>query len=283
MAALEMRTFGKAGRKVTAVGLGGEGVLRTYGREKEAEAVIREALAAGITYFDSAEAYAESEEYYGNVWSNEPEQRSAAFQTSKSADRDRAGAELTLERTLARLKTDHLDLWQIHDVRSYSDLRDLEAPDGALGAFVEARETGLVRNIGVTGHHDPSVLTYAVENWPVDSVLMPVNPVEGALGGFLDTTLPAARAQGMAVIGMKVLGASHYLDPDGGITADLLIRYALAQEISVAIVGCSTPGEVRALASAGRGAAPLSDEEQILLVDVFRPYARELAYYRGTR
>ncbi|RXE55731.1 aldo/keto reductase [Methanoculleus taiwanensis] len=282
MAALEMRTFGKGDRKVTAVGLGGEGILRTYGRGKEAEAVIREALAAGITYFDSAQAYAGSEEYYGSVWSNEPEKRRGIFQASKSVDRDRAGAELTLERTLARMGTDHLDLWQIHDVRSFPELTAIEGPDGALGAFVEAREAGLVRNIGVTGHHDPSVLTYAVENWPVDSVMMPVNPVEGALGGFLDTTLPAAREQGMAVIGMKVLGASHYLDPDGGITADLLIRYALAQDISVVIVGCSTPGEVRALAAAGRGAAPLADEEQNLLVDVFRPYARELAYYRGT-
>ncbi len=281
MAALVTRSFGKTGRKVTAVGLGGEGILRTYNREKEAGAVIREALAVGITYFDSAAAYAGSEGYYGTFWSEHPGVRPVIFQASKSANRDRAAAELGLQQTLTRMRVDYLDLWQIHDLRTYHELRALEGPDGALGAFVEARETGLVRHIGVTGHHDPDVLTYAVENWPVDAVMMPVNPVEGALGGFLDVTLPAARDRGIAVVGMKVLGASQYISPDAGITPDMLIRYALSQDIAVAIVGCSNQEEVRTLAAVGRSGAGLSDDEQQALVDAFRPYARELAYYRG--
>jgi aryl-alcohol dehydrogenase-like predicted oxidoreductase len=281
MAALVTRSFGKTGRKVTAVGLGGEGILRTYNREKEAGAVIREALAIGITYFDSAAAYAGSEDYYGKFWSEHPGVRPVIFQAGKSANRDRAAAELGLQQTLTRMKVDYLDLWQIHDLRTYPELRALEAPDGALGAFVEARETGLIRHIGVTGHHDPSVLTYAVENWPVDAVMMPVNPVEGALGGFLDTTLPAARDRGIAVIGMKVLGASQYISPDAGITPEILIRYALSQDIAVAVVGCSSQEEVRTLAVVGRSGAGLSEDEQKALVDAFRPYARELAYYRG--
>lgn len=134
----------------------------------------------------------------------------------------------------------------------------------------------------MTGHHDPDVLSHAVENWPVDAVMMPVNPVEGALGGFLTSTLPAAREQGLAVIGMKVLGGSNYLVPDAGVTPEALVRYALAQDISVAIVGCSTPAEVQALAAAGRS-GPMPDDEAAALVEAFRPYARELAYYRGPR
>lgn len=280
MAGLETRRFGKTGREVTPVGLGGEGVLRTHGRHAEARAVITEALEAGIAYFDSAKVYAGSEDYYGEVWRSLPDLREQVFQASKSASRLHADAEMDLQETLQRMGIETLDLWQIHDVRTFADIREIEGPDGALAAFVEARESDIVRYIGVTGHHDPDVLSHAVDNWPVDAVMMPVNPVEGALGGFLSSTLPAAREQGVAVIGMKVLGGSNYLIPDAGVTPEVLIRYALSRDTSVAIVGCSTPAEVQALAAAGRS-GPLPDDEAAALVEAFRPYARELAYYRG--
>jgi len=280
MAALEKRRFGKTGEEVTVVGLGGEGVLRTYGRHVEARAVIMEALNQGITYFDSAKVYAGSEDYYGEVWRSSPDLRAPVFQASKSASRLHAEAEMDLEETLQRLGIETLDLWQIHDIRTFPEIRELEGPSGALAAFVEAKEMGIVRYIGVTGHHDPDVLSHAVENWPVDAVMLPANPVEGALGGFLTSTLETAREQGIAVIGMKVLGGANYIVSDVGVTAETLIRYALAQEISVAIVGCSTPEEVLALAEAGRS-GPLPDDEAEALTEAFRPYARELAYYRG--
>ena len=272
--------FGKTGREVSRVGLGGEGVLRTYGRHAEAKAVIQEAIEQGITYFDSAKAYAGSEDYHGEVWGSRPDLRGEVFLASKSASRDRADAEMDLLETLQRMGVETLDLWQIHDLRTFTEIRESEGPTGALEAFVEAKETGTVRHIGVTGHHDPDVLAHAVENWPVDAVMLPVNPVEGALGGFLGSTLTTAQEQGVAVIGMKVLGGTNYIVADAGVTPEILIRYALAQEIAVAIVGCSTPAEVRALAAAGRE-RPLAIEEQEALVEAFRPYARELAYYRG--
>jgi hypothetical protein len=109
--------------------------------------------------------------------------------------------------------------------------------------------------------------------------MMPVNPVEGLLEGFLTSTLPAARRKGLAVIAMKVLGASHYLRL--GVPAETLIRYALAQDVTLAIVGCSGPAEVRALAAAGSDPAPLTAEEQERLLGLFRPHAAKLAYYRG--
>jgi len=274
-------TFGRDGPSVTVVGLGGEGILRTYGKTEAARAVIREALDQGITYFDSAQAYAGSQEYYGTIWSKHPELRSGVFQASKSASRDKEGALADLEDTLAKMGIDRLDLWQIHDVRTKSDLEVIPGPGGALEAFLEAKASGKVRFIGVTGHQDPFILTRAVEEWPVDSVMMPVNPAEGALAGFLDTTLPLAKEKGIAVIGMKILGQSHYLQPEGGLTADLLIRYGLSQDIDVAIVGCSTPEEVQTLASVGRDPRPMTEEEQRGLVDAFRPHARRLAFYRG--
>lgn len=281
MAEMMTRPFGKTGRDVTMVGLGGEGVLRTFGEEARAAAVIEEAAAEGIGYFDTAPAYSGSEGYYGTFWRSHQKDRSRIFQTSKSASRDRRGAQADLDRTLDTLGLDGLDLWQIHDVRTRQDLREIEGPGGALEAFIEAKEVGRTKLIGVTGHHDPSVVTYAVENWPVDSVLIPVNPLEGVIGGFLDGTLPAAKERGIAVIGMKVLGGSSYLNPKAGIGPDLLLRYALTQEVSLIIVGCSTPEEVRLLSRAGRDLEPLSGEEEENLLALFRPYARRLAFYRG--
>jgi len=279
--AVQKTQFGRTGREVTVVGLGGEGILRTFGQDRRAREVILEAVSRGIAYFDSARVYAGSEGYYGTVWPQNPEMRARIFQASKSASRDKKAALRDLETTLRTIGVDHLDLWQIHDVRTESDLNAISGPGGALEAFMEARAAGKTRFIGVTGHQDPAILTRAVREWPVDSVMMPVNPVEAAIGGFLDSTLPEARKKGLAVIGMKVLGAGHYLIPDLGASADLLIRFALSQKISVAIVGCSTPGEVQTHASAGIDFRPLSGAEQRDLVERFRPYAERLAYYRG--
>jgi len=276
-------SFGHTGRKVSAVGLGGEGVLRTYGRSKEAKAVIREAIEQGITYFDSARVYSDSEVYYGGIWGKNPALRQSIFQTSKSASRDKDGALADLHGSLKRLQTDYLDLWQIHDVRTEDDLMAIASPGGALEAFVAAKKEGLVRHIGVTGHHDPYVLTLAVEQWPVDSVLLPVNPVEVILGGFLTHTLPAARKKKIAVIGMKVLGASHYILPKLALSPEILIRFAMSHEISLPIVGCATPEEVRVLAGEGKKKQPLPPQLKSEITAQLKPYATKLAFYRGVR
>jgi hypothetical protein len=80
---------------------------------------------------------------------------------------------------------------------------------------------------------------------------------------------------------MKVLGASHYISPQDGVTAELLLRFALSREISTAIVGCSSPREVQTLAQVGREFWPLAAEEEKWLLELFRPHARRMAYYRG--
>ncbi len=279
--AIATRLFGKSGPAISQVGLGGEGVLRTFGRGQEARAVIEEAAGQGITYFDTAPAYSGSQSYYGSFWQGQAHLRASIFQTSKSAERSYDEAKADLKDSLRTLGLDRLDLWQIHDVRSRQDIEEIEGLGGALRAFLEAKESGLVRFLGVTGHHDPSILLYAVENWPVDSVLMPVNPAEAVLGGFLDRVMPVAMDRGLAVIGMKVLGASHYISPQHGVTAELLLRFALSRQISTAIVGCSSPAEVAGLAETGRRFQPLSDGEEKMLLEVFRPHARRMAYYRG--
>jgi aryl-alcohol dehydrogenase-like predicted oxidoreductase len=105
----------------------------------------------------------------------------------------------------------------------------------------------------------------------VDSVLLPVNPVEATLRGFMDSVLPLTQETGLVVIGMKMLGASQYILKDLGITPERLIRYALSQKITTAIVGCSTPQEVRTLARIASDNKPMSPEEQNRLAEIFRP------------
>jgi aryl-alcohol dehydrogenase-like predicted oxidoreductase len=239
------RLFGKIGPAVTQVGLGGEGTLRTFERSPDALSVIKEAALQGITYFDSAKAYAGSEGYYGEFWREHLSLRSGIFQTSKSAARSKDEARRELDQTLMNMGLHHLDLWQIHDIRTRKDIERIEGHNGALEAFVEARDAGLVRFVGVTGHYDPEILLHAVKNWPLDAVLMPVNPAEAVLGGFLDDVMAAASDRGLAIIGMKVLGGSHSISTEAGITPELLLRFALSKGITLAIVGCSAPGRCK--------------------------------------
>ncbi len=274
--------FQNSKKRLTRVGLGGEGILRTTKQKDLAHSVIKEACEQGITYFDTARVYMDSEIYYGNYWGNNPAHRETIFHTSKSAQRSRKGAMAELAETLNRLNTSYLDLWQIHDVRDERDLDLISRKGGALEAFLEAKELGFVKHIGVTGHHDPDILRQAVEQWPVDAVLMPVNPVEEIIGGFLTRTLEAAKRKGIAVIGMKVLGGKHYIAKESNITAGLLTRFALTYDITTAIVGCSNPDEVKELADAGRNRNYLSSAEKKEIIRLFSPQAKRLAFYRGS-
>ena len=188
-----------------------------------------------------------------------------------------------LSQTLDRLNTSYLDLWQIHDIRGEQDLNQISQKGGALEAFLEAKDMGLVKHIGVTGHHDPDVLRRAVEQWPVDAVLMPVNPVEAVIGGFLDNTLEAATKKGIAVIGMKVLGGKYYISENAGITAGLLTRFALSYGITTAIVGCSSTKEVLELEEAGRNRTLLSDAEKKEITTLFAPPSEAVSLLSGQR
>jgi aryl-alcohol dehydrogenase-like predicted oxidoreductase len=134
------RTLGRTGYEATIMGLGGEGILRTYGRESRAYELINRAIDLGLNYFESARAYSGSEAYYGLALK---ERRREIFLTSKSHARDKKGALDHLRQTLTNMKTDHLDLWQVHDVRTNEDIQAIFGPNGAIHAFAEAKKTAL--------------------------------------------------------------------------------------------------------------------------------------------
>jgi aryl-alcohol dehydrogenase-like predicted oxidoreductase len=243
--ASDLRPLGNTGAGVLAVSLGGEGILRTTGRAREAVPVILEALRLGVRYCDTAPAYQQSQDYYGAAFREAgPAARGGVFLASKVHLRTRDQALRLLDDSLARLGTDHLDLWQLHDLREREELDVIFGPGGALAAALEAQAAGRVRFLGITGHHDPAILLEAMRRHRFDSVLVALNPADPRRLPFATTVVVEARARGMAVVGMKVMAAGQLL-ADRAASPVELIRYA-ATLADTAIIGCSSVAEVRA-------------------------------------
>ncbi|MBV8365356.1 MAG: aldo/keto reductase [Candidatus Eremiobacteraeota bacterium] len=274
---LPTRLLGRTGQRVSALGLGGEGVLRTFARDQQARAVIEAALEEGITYFDCARAYAGSEQYYGATLGS---RRDAIFLCSKAHDRSFAGALEMLDLTLRNMHTDHLDLWQLHDVRTEEDLDLMEGERGTYAAFARAKQQGKARFIGITGHYDPEIMLEAIRRFDFDTVLLPVNPCEAAVDSFASVVIPEARARGMGVIAMKVLGRGLLLGLQEDPTLQSLTDYALSAQVSVAIIGCDDVDQVRAAAHAVRSFAPLAPSERSALERRMRSESKRVLYYR---
>ncbi len=274
---IPQRTLGKTGVRVGCIGLGGEGILRTSGHERQARNVIHRALELGINYFESARAYADSEAYYGLSLG---EKRQEIFLASKSHDRTASGSREHLSTTLNNLRTDYLDLWQIHDVRTGQDLKEIFGPGGAIETFQRARQEGLVRYVGITGHQDPSVLLKAFALFDFDTILMPVNPAEPAHKSFIDSVLPEARRRGMGIIGMKVLCRGLGLQLPGYGSVNPWIRYALSHDVSAIVLGCDNVKQVEENVAAAIAATPMKEEERRAVEMAAAPYARDLMYYK---
>ena len=271
------RRLGKTGIDVAIVGLGGEGILRTYGYDKEAYDLINKSIDLGVTYLESARAYSGSESYYGKALR---ERRKDIFLASKSHARDKKGALQHLRETLNNMKTDYLDLWQVHDVRTKEDVEEIFGPEGAIEAFREARDKGFVRFIGVTGHHDPGILLRCIERFHFDTVLIPVNPAEPGYKSFIAEVIPVARDKGMGIIGMKVYFRGLAMKLPGVTSLEPFYQYALSQQITTAVIGCD---DLRQLNENVRFAASfkaMSGEQQRELVDFVSPHVRQLMYYK---
>lgn len=274
---MDKRRLGRTGVEVTIMGLGGEGLLRSHGRDKEAYALINKALDLGINYFESARAYDGSEEYYGKALRD---RRKDIFLASKSHARTKEGALGHLHETLRNLKTDHLDLWQIHDVRTIRDVEEIFAVGGAIDAFVEAKEKGLTRFIGVTGHQSPSVIRECLRRFDFDTMLVPVNPAEASRKGFLEEMLPMAKERDTGIVGMKIYIRGFTSKLTFYTSMEAFFRYALSQSIATAVIGCDSLEQLEQNVYFARSFKPMDWEEQDGFVDAVAPHAGDLLYYK---
>jgi predicted aldo/keto reductase-like oxidoreductase len=275
--AFPKRPLGKTGEQISILGLGGEGALRSFGREKEVVPLIHRAIDLGITYFESARAYAGSESYYGIALG---ERRKEVFLASKSHERTAEGVLKNLETTLTSMKTNFLDLWMVHDVRSINDLDLLFGPKGAVKAFEVAQRNKLVKWIGISGHRNPAILSTAIDLFPFDTVLMPINPAECHYRPFLDEILPKAQEKGMGILGMKVFSRGVCFKIFESESVEKFLRFALTQPISTVVVGCETIEQLEMNARFAQSFQPMTKKEQEIIINKVKYYARELTYYK---
>ena len=278
-AAGSLRPLGRTGVLVEPVSLGGEGILRTTGRPKQAVPVILEALRLGVRYCDTAPAYQQSQDYYGAAFKAAPGARERVFLASKTHERDRDGALRLLDDSLRRLGTDHLDLWQLHDLREMEELDQIFGKGGAIEAVEQAKADGRIRFVGITGHHDPAILLEAMRRYPVDTVLCAVNPADPARLPFLTTVVPEARRRGVGIIGMKVMAAG-LLVQDRTATAHELIRYAASYADTV-IIGCSSTAEVQENLAARALPLPMPESERAALEARIARRAARYSYFKA--
>ncbi len=233
------RVFGKTGESLTVVGqAGGRFPLCTF---EEAKAITLRAYELGINYFDNAHSYwnGRSEEVFGAVL---PQFREDVFITTKSVVRDRKGAEAELDLSLKRLKTDYVDLWQIHAVGEMDEVDQIFAPGGAIEAFEAAKKAGKCRFIGFTGHRDPHVHLAMLERYDeYDTILMPLHPADPSYLSFEELVLPEANKRKLGIQGMKSLANAKLLQ---SFSVRQCIQYVLSLPIHCLAVGCTTIGQI---------------------------------------
>ena len=272
------RALGCTGERVLPISLGGEGILRTTGRARQAVPVILEALRLGVRYCDTAPAYQQSQDYYGEAFRTAGKgSREGVLLASKCHERSRDRALRLLDDSLRRLGTDHLDTWQMHDLRDMDELDVLTGKDGALEAALEAKADGRIRFVGLTGHHDPNVLLEAMNRFPFDTILVAINPADGRYRPFLPTVVAEARRRNMGVVGMKALAAGRLLEVA---PAAELLRYT-ATHADTVVVGCSSVAEVRANLGVACDFEPMSKAEQRALEKRVSPRAGSYDYFKG--
>ena len=242
---VDRRMFGSTGAEVSIYGLGLGSVFTKPNTDhpEQARAIVERALDFGINYWDTARAYSKSEELIGPVVEK---RRKEIFLVSKTGAKDYDGYMRDLELSLKNLKTDYLDLYHLHNFNPGAGDTDAKAREGAYRAALKAKEQGMIKNFGVTGHSGTAILIEVINAYNPDALLttFPANRPEE--GRYEDELLPLAVSKKMAVIAMKTV--RHVRNSD--LPPSELIRYALSLPgISTAIVGT---GEIDHLESNAR-------------------------------
>jgi predicted aldo/keto reductase-like oxidoreductase len=264
---MEKRILGKTGEQLSIIGFGGIAVSGV--EQSEANALVREAIDSGVNYFDVAPSYGNAQDRLGPALE---EFRKDVFLACKTVERYREGAAAELRESLKMLRTDHFDLYQLHGMSSEDDLQKAMGPGGAIEAFVEAREQGLVRYLGFSAH-SAEVALALMDRFDFDTVLFPINWVCYFNANFGPQVIAKAKDKGMGRLAIKAMARTTrekgerneypkcwykpVTDPE---ETTLAIRFTLSQPLTAAV----TPGDSRLLRRAldiGNEFQPLTDAE----------------------
>lgn len=268
---IPVRQLGSTGVEVTVMGIGGH----TIGTVRDSDYAVRLVQAAvdeGVSFLDNAWCYhhGRSEELMGRALQHG--YRDRVFLMTKNHGRDAPTFARQLDESLRRLRTDHVDLLQFHNIAHESDADSIFSR-GAIEAAVEAKQQGKVRFIGFTGHHWPHLFHRMLDyGFPWDTVEMPTNLLDFHYRSFINTVLPALRGRGIGVIGMKALSGGHILET--GVSPSEAIGYALSLPISTLVLGIDSMEFLMEDVAIVRRWRPPPDGERERLLDKVASWAQ---------
>lgn len=256
------RVLGRTGERVSIIGLGGWHI-GSIKDEGEAIRLMHAAIDEGVTFFDNCWDYQDghAEEVMGKALAMDG-RRKKVFLMTKNCERDYAGTKRNLEESLRRLKTDHLDLWQFHEL-VYDNDPDWVFEKGGLKAALEVQKEGKVRFIGFTGHKDPRIhLKMLAKPYNWDTAQMPVNVMDPHYRSFIKEVIPVCLKKNVGVLGMKGLGGGdgRFLT-NVGMTSDECYRFSLSQPVAAQVMGITTLAQLKQDVALARSFKPLSSAE----------------------
>ncbi len=275
---LPTRVLGRTGEKVSILTIGGWHMGAAAQKDEgEAIRIMHAAIDEGLTFFDNCWDYQDgyAETVMGKALAADGK-RKKVFLMTKNCERDYEGSKKCLEDSLKRLQTDHLDLWQFHEM-VYDNDPDWVFEKGGLKAALEAKKAGKVRFIGFTGHKDPRIhRKMLAKPFDWDSAQMPINVMDAHYRSFQHEVVPACLEKHVGVIGMKGLGGG---DPQGRLlsetklTAEECFRYCLSLPITTQVVGITTMEQLKQDVAIARNFKPMSKAEMKALEDSVRSEA----------
>jgi aryl-alcohol dehydrogenase-like predicted oxidoreductase len=278
------RTLGHTGERVSLIGMGGAHLSRKPLTEESAVRLVQAALDRGINFLDNSWDYGHgnSEKWMGSALAQNG-YRHKAFLMTKLDGRTKEAANSQLEESLQRLKTDHIDLVQFHEILRFDDPDRIFTEGGALEALVAARKAGKIRFIGFTGHKDPRIHLYMLEvarkhGFLFDTVQMPLNVMDAHFRSFSHLVVPELVKDDIGILGMKTMGDGVFLKSGAPVTAIDCLHYAMNLPTSVVITGIDSEKILDQAFEATRTFKPLGADEIAALVAKTKPYAADGKY-----
>jgi uncharacterized protein len=271
------RKLGRADVEVSIIGIGGYHIGLSNVSEEDATRIVRRALDEGINFLDNCWDYNDGASEVRMGKALEGGYRQKAFLMTKIDGRTGTSARQQLEQSLQRLKTDHIDLLQIHEVIRMGDPEQAFQPGNVIDVLKQARQEGKIRFIGFTGHKSPEIHLHMIETadkhgFTFDSVQMPVNALDEHYDSFGQKVIPVAQKHGMAVLGMKPL-ANGAIPKTNSITAVEALHYAMSVPVTVTINGCESMANLEQALSVARNFKPLDEHQKIAILQKTAPIA----------
>jgi len=264
---MPVRVLGKTGLEVSIIGFGGGHSVRSDIDVRTTVRFIHEAIDNGVTFMDNAWEYhqGEAERRMGQALVG---RRDQVTLMTKVCARDKAAAEAQLHESLARFRTDVIDVWQFHEINYDNDPDWVFRADGAIEAAVAARDAGKIRFIGFTGHKSPHILKRMLEmDFDWDTVQMPINVLDAHYRSFQTELLPELNRRNIGVIGMKALGGRGQFVSDLGLTAAQCRAYALSLPISTLVCGIQSQENLEQDLAIAREFEPMSETDRQALLE----------------